>query len=459
MSKIGDWLKRWFTFETPEPLKPGIYHYRTDPDAEQRYRMHLRVERDGRGILIVNASKVVHLNQTATEMARLLLEETPPEEAARILARRYRVSQRQARADYEDLREKIELLATEEEICPITYLDMERIDPFSTPVSAPYRMDLALTYRCNDDCPHCYVGRSRDFPEMSTEEWKRVIDRCWELGIPHVTFTGGEATLRPDLRDLIAYAEDVGLVTGLLTNGRRLSDRAYLDGLLEAGLDHVQITIESHDASIHDAMVGCPGAWEETVQGIRNAVDADVYMMTNTTLTDLNVPTIEETIAFLADLGVRTFACNGLIYAGKGRDVGTGIPERDLAPIMERVKDASARHGMRLIWYTPTRYCEFNPLEHDLGVKGCTAAQYNMCVEPNGDVIPCQSYYVSLGNILRDPWDSIWSHEVAVNLRERHWLPDMCLECPDRAICGGGCPLYANEGEYLCVESQSTYQE
>ncbi|HRZ22356.1 MAG TPA: radical SAM protein, partial [Bacteroidales bacterium] len=81
-----------------------------------------------------------------------------------------------------------------------------------------------LTYRCNDDCPHCYVGRERNFPEMSTDEWKRVIDKCWEQGIPHATFTGGEATMRPDLPELIGYAEQVGLVTGLLTNGRKLAD-------------------------------------------------------------------------------------------------------------------------------------------------------------------------------------------------------------------------------------------
>nr|NIO72436.1 SPASM domain-containing protein [Anaerolineae bacterium] len=85
-----------------------------------------------------------------------------------------------------------------------------------------------------------------------------------------------------------------------------------------------------------------------------------------------------------------------------------------------------------------------------------TAAKYNMCVEPNGDVIPCQSYYQSLGNILTDPWESIWQHQLSQDLRDRTWLPAKCEGCEDVAICGGGCPLYVNEGEYLCVESQST---
>jgi radical SAM protein with 4Fe4S-binding SPASM domain len=330
------------------------------------------------------------------------------------------------------------------------------VDPFSVPLTAPYRMDLALTYRCNEACPHCYVARPAHYSEMDTVSWKAVLDRVWDVGIPHVCFTGGEATLRPDLVELVAYAQEKGLVAGLLTNGRRLSDADYVRSLVAAGLDHVQITLESHDAAIHDEMVGVQGAWEETVAGIRNSVDADVYLMTNTTLTDLNVPVIEETLDFLAGLGVQTVACNGLIYAGRGVDAGIGIPEADLEPIMGLVRDKAAELELRLIWYTPTRYCEFNPLEHDLGVKGCSAARYNMCVEPNGDVLPCQSYFESLGNMLHDPWEAIWDSALANHLRSRAWLPDECKECPDVEVCGGGCPLYAQEGEYQCLDSQNT---
>jgi radical SAM protein with 4Fe4S-binding SPASM domain len=447
-------LKTWFAGE--QPLAPGMYQYRAPPDVEDRFRLHLRVEGDSTGILVINASKVLHLNQSATEMAKLILEETPPKEAAREVSRRYRIRREQARADYVELQEKIRLLAGPDELCPVTYLDVQRIDPFQTPATAPYRMDLALTYACNDDCGHCYVARPRDYPTLDLEGWKAVIDRCWEAGIPHVTFTGGEATLSPHLRALIEYAEDVGMVTGLLTNGRRLSDRAYLDGLLEAGLDHIQITLESHQAAIHDEMVGVQGAWEETVAGIRNSVDADVYLMTNTTLTDLNSSGIVDTLEFLAELGVPTVACNGLIYAGRGVDAGIGIPEADLEPIMGLVRDKAEELELRLIWYTPTRYCEFNPLEHDLGVKGCSAARYNMCVEPNGDVLPCQSYFESMGNMLHDPWEQIWDSALANHIRSRAWLPDECKACPDVEVCGGGCPLYVQEGEYQCRDSLNT---
>lgn len=450
---ILDTIRQWLAPDTP--LQKGIYHYRSPLGQEERFRIHLRVEENGQGILVVNASKVLHLNETATEHARLILQEKSTDAAVREITRRYKVSKEQAREDYESLRETIFMLARTDEVCPVTYLDVERIDPFQTPVSAPYRMDLALTYRCNDDCPHCYVARERNFPEMPTEAWKRVIDQLWDLGIPHAVFTGGEATLRPDLAELIAHAEGVGLVTGLLTNGRKLADRVYLQSLLDAGLDHIQITLESHDEAIHNKMVGCDAAWAETVAGIVNAVAADVYVMTNTTLTKDNVAIIEDTIDFLAELGIKTFACNGMIYSGGGKVVGTGFTEAELAGIMERVKAAAARNEMRLIWYTPTQYCEMDPISMELGIKTCTAAKYNMCIEPNGDVIPCQSYYKSLGNFLTDDWDSIWNHELALYLRNREWLPEKCDGCPDLDLCGGGCPLYVEEHAYRCLDAQS----
>lgn len=439
---ILDRLRSWF--EPPDILKAGFYEYHTPPDAPQQFRLHLRVEKDGHGVLLANASRMVHLNRTATELASLILRQKTAEEAARQMSQRYKVGRATAIADFEEMQETIWSIAQAgEEVCPITHLDVNRIEPMSAELSAPYRMDLALTYRCQNNCPHCYVGRPVDFPEISTTEWKRVIDHCWELGIPHLTFTGGEATLRPDLVELLQYAEDVGLITGLQTNGRLLRDRAYLDQLLLAGLDHIQITLESYDPAVHDRMVGVDGAWAETVEGIKTVVDADVYMMTNTTMTTENVDGMEETIAFAASLGVPTFGCNSLIYSGAAVAVGTGILESELVPILERVKEATQEHHMRLIWYTPTQYCEFDPIGMELGIKGCTAARYNMCVEPNADVIPCQSYYVALGNILRDPWDAIWEHELARYLRNRDFMMEKCHDCPDKVLCGGGCPLHA----------------
>jgi radical SAM protein with 4Fe4S-binding SPASM domain len=77
-------------------------------------------------------------------------------------------------------------------------------------------------------------------------------------------------------------------------------------------------------------------------------------------------------------------------------------------------------------------------------------------VEPNGDVLPCQSYFEPMGNMLTDSWESIWDSALANYIRDRGWLSKECQACPDVEICGGGCPLYAQEGEYQCLDSQST---
>ena len=99
---------------------------------------------------------------------------------------------------------------------------------------------------------------------------------------------------------------------------------------MHAGLDHIQITLESVDEEIHDQMVGRKGAWQQTIKGIRNAVNENIYMMTNTTMLMVNVKTIPATLDFLAELNVPTVGLNALIYSGKGKDVGTGLPETEL---------------------------------------------------------------------------------------------------------------------------------
>lgn len=423
---------------------PGLYHFRREAKGGST-RLHLRIDPDGHGTLLINANGILHLNPTACQMAYYHLEDVPPEKAVRWLASHYDVRADQAAADYRAITADLEafILADGKPIHPQSEITFHT--PFSQQPAAPYRMDLALTYRCNNHCPHCYNARERSYPELPEAEWIEIIDRLWELQVPHVVFTGGEPTLREDLPALIHHAENLGQITGLNTNGRRLADPKYLDALVEAGLDHIQITLESHRADVHDEMVACRGAWEQTVRGIRSAVDSPLYVMTNTTMLENNYHELDQTLDFLADLGVPTVGLNALIYSGKGKEVGTGLREDQLEPLLDTARAKTEAAGQRMIWYTPTAYCQFNPLDHGLGVKGCTAALYNMCVEPDGGVLPCQSYYQQLGNLRTDPWSSIWNHPLSVQLRERRGLPDECDLCGLRFECGGGCPLSREE--------------
>jgi radical SAM protein with 4Fe4S-binding SPASM domain len=427
--------------------KTGIFHFDYQENGE-RSRVHLRLDPDGTGLLIVNASRVLHLNQTASHMAYFILNGVSQEKALNALSRKYTVPISRLLNDYTQMMDQIRELIKPEGACPIHDLNLEVIPPFSSHPSAPYRMDLAITYRCNNDCAHCYNARPRDYPELSTKQWHQILDKVWSIGIPHVVFTGGEPTLRNDLPELISHAQQNGQVTGINTNGRRLSDRRYVDELINAGLDHVQITLESHDPDIHDAMVRSHGAWKQTVDGIRNALETPLYIMTNTTMLDTNTQVLRQTLEFLASLGVPTIGLNALIYSGRGLSVHSGLPETALPPLLDLARQITAEHNQRLIWYTPTQYCNFDPMQLELGVKGCTAALYNMCIESNGDVIPCQSYYHSLGNILSTQWKRIWNHDLSIYLREHKYIPEKCKKCALLSECGGGCPLKINiDGE------------
>lgn len=430
------------------PPRAGVYHFLRE-NSEEKVRAHLRVNPDGSGMLLVNAARVYHFNPSATFMAYLVLTQTPREKAMKSLLQAFNVKREALSADFDQVAARVEGLLAPDGPCPVHEMDLEILPPFSVKPNAPYRMDLALSYQCNNACSHCYNARARNFPQLTTPDWFKILDQLWDLGIPHVVFTGGEPTLRADLPDLIAHAERNGQITGINTNGRRLKDADYVKRLADAGLDHVQITLESHIAGIHNELVGHPGAWHETVAGLRNVLATKLYVMTNTTLLEKNAPHLEGTLDFLAEVGVPTVGLNALIYSGHGETVGTGLKESELPPLLRLAQERTAAHQQRLIWYTPTQYCHFDPMQLELGVKGCTAALYNMCIEPDGSVLPCQSYYQPLGNLLTDSWDSIWNHELAVSLRERKDLPIDCLSCALLPECGGGCPLARNHQQPL----------
>ncbi|HSQ36101.1 MAG TPA: radical SAM protein, partial [Candidatus Binatia bacterium] len=435
-----------------EFLAPGLYHYYDTRKFGAR-RIHLRLEPDASAILMIDAYRVVHLNATAAAMVKYFLDDFPQPQSVRQLAKAFRVSRKQAEHDYRETLEKIDLLVNHGDFCPVSYFGIDKIEAFQMPVTAPYRMDLALTYRCNIHCSHCYNQR-RDTTELNTADWKKIIKTLWNNGIPHVDFTGGEPTLREDLPELIAYAEDLGLITGLLTNGVRLAEAPFVARLKEAGLDYVQITLESQRPEIHNRMVNSD-SFAQTVQGIKNAIAHSIHVLTNSTITVANREAMDGLVSFLHGLGVRSFAVNSIIKAGRSRHQNDGLSEEELRPIVQDLLRQAEQNDMKFTWYTPTQYCRLNPVELDLGVKQCTAGKYNLAIEPDGTVIPCQSFFRPLGNILSDPFPKIYGHDFLVALRRRDWAMEKCRECEWLASCGCGCPLQITEDSFCCPDRLS----
>jgi len=442
------YLKKLFS---PPQIPTGRYTYR-GKGKFAGMALQLRVESGGRGVMVINANTVLHLNETATAYAYHFMQGMPERDALKKVRRLYRVSNAKAKEDYSKLVFTISTLAGTEKVDPVSFLEVAKEEPFTYQYSAPLRMDLAITFRCQNDCVHCYAGGPHETPELNTQQWKQVIDRLNEIGVFTVTFTGGEPTLREDLPELLLYAQNKGMVTGLITNGRKLTDKGYVKTLEKSGLDFVQVTLESHKPKIHDLMTGAKGSWKETVAGIKNAAESQVYVTTNTTLSKHNAADFLETVDFIKSLNVAAFGCNSLIYSGKANAVSEefALPMETLKELLPKIRDKAHQLGLKFLWYTPTQYCRFDPVQMGLGVKSCTAAMINMCVGPNGDVYPCQSYFESLGDILTVEWEKIWNTPLAMKLRNREYAEPKCKDCAQLQVCGGGCPLELQSGEYAC---------
>ena len=430
------------SFLKKEKIPQGRFTYR-GVDEFKGMSLQLRVEPNGKGVMVINANTVLHLNQTASAYAYYFMLGLHEKEVINKIRHLYRVKTETAKADYERLIYTISTLAQTEKIDPVTFLEIEKEEPFSYQYSAPLRVDLALTFRCQNDCVHCYAGGPHETSELSTEQWKMVISKLNKIGVFILTFTGGEPTLRDDLPELLLYAQNKGMVTGLISNGRKLKDQTYVNLLEHSGLDFVQITLESHIPQVHDRMTKQKGSWKETVNGIKNAVQSQIYVSTNSTLSKHNSLDFITTIDFIKELGVNAFGCNSLIYSGKAPDASQefALTTDELKSLVPQIRDKANNIGLKFLWYTPTQYCDFDPVQLGLGIKSCTAAMINACVGPNGDVYPCQSYFESLGNILTISWDKIWHHPLAESLRGRKYAQEKCNDCAYLQVCGGGCPL------------------
>ncbi len=286
-------------------------------------------------------------------------------------------------------------------------------------MTAPHRMDLMISslnkngrWNCNNRCLHCYAAEQdiSGAEELATEDWKKIIDKCRRANIPQLTFTGGEPTLRHDLVELVEYSK--WFITRLNTNGICLT-QALCASLYEASLDSVQVTLYSHDPEKHDLLVGAQ-SFAKTVQGVKNAVDANLNVSVNTPLCTLNAD-YTETLRFLKELGVEYVSCSGLIPAGGATSeasLGTRLGTDALRLLLQEAGSFCRENGMDCSFTSPGWVNEECLYETGFRMSpSCGACLSNMAVAPDGTVIPCQSWLSmpGLGNMLSMSWESIWN--------------------------------------------------
>lgn len=329
---------------------------------------------------------------------------------------------------------------------PDEYIERMSIREYSKSMVAPHRMDLLISamvdaegcWKCNQKCTFCYAaGQNKaSVPELSTKDWEKIIDKLWDAGVPMVTFTGGEPTMREDLTELVTYAKR--FVTRVNTNGILLTPE-LATRLREAGLDSVQVTLYSHDAEIHNLLVGAEH-FSDTVTGIKAAVSAGLDVSVNTPLCGANADYVK-TLEFIYSLGVRFVTVSGLIATGKleGRADRYDLARCELEEILRAAKAYCDGVGMEIDFTSPGLVGR--EVLESLGMKvpACGACLSNMAIAPNGDAVPCQSWLgedATLGNLLTDDFKDIWSSPLCHKLRSM--TEDEAEGCPLRRRGGSG---------------------
>ena len=314
----------------------------------------------------------------------------------------------------------------------------------------PVLSEFALTYRCNLKCEFCYAGcncttnPTKDDKEMSPEEIEKIIEKIfYEAKVPSISFTGGEPTLDDNLPRYIRFAKKLDMRVNLITNGTLISkEKAKI--FAGEGLDSAQVSLEGITAETHDKIVNSIGAFERSIAGFENLKSAGILTHTNTTITKTNLHECPQFPEFVRErLNNDRFSMNLIIPTGSaGINDKLTVSYSEIGKHLEKIIAESKKNNVEFMWYSPVPMCLFNSIPHGLGNKGCSACDGLISVAPNGDVLPCASYDESVGNLLKQNFETIWQSVNAVKFRTKSLAHDICKKCEDFHICNGACPLY-----------------
>jgi pyrroloquinoline quinone biosynthesis protein E len=310
----------------------------------------------------------------------------------------------------------------------------------------PLGLLAELTYRCPLGCPYCSNPTTLRHSgiELRTEEWQRVIREAAELGVLHVHFSGGEPLLHPGLPRLVATARAAGLYTNLLTSGIPFS-RATADALRSAGLDHVQLSLQSDEAPLADQIAG-RRTHEAKLEAARLVRELGWPLTLNVVLHRANIDRLPELIALAEKLDAdRLELANVQFYGWAHRNRVALLPDLDaLRKAATCVAEARARlkGRLRLDYVLPDALADRpKPCMEGWGRRYLT-------VNPQGDVLPCPTAScidsLRFDNVRQRPLRWIWEQSESFNrFRGTAWMPEPCRSCEWRHTDFGGCRCQA----------------
>ena len=309
----------------------------------------------------------------------------------------------------------------------------------------PYNLVAELTYRCPLRCAYCSnpLGYAGVRDGLDAAAWTRTFAEAAGLGVVHVGLTGGEPTLRADLREIVAGAEAAGLYPHLVTAGTTL-DAAGLAALREAGLRSVQLSLQDSDAGAGDAVAGV--AVHERKLGFARAVRSlGMPLVLNVVLHRRNLARVPEIVALARELGAtRLELANAQYYGWALANRAALLPSREqLARASAAVERARRLPGGPEILFVLPDYWADRP-------KPCMGGwgRRTIVVAPDGRVLPCQAAAeipgLEFGSLRERPLAWCWSEAPGMQrFRGEEWMREPCRSCPERGRDFGGCRCQA----------------
>jgi pyrroloquinoline quinone biosynthesis protein E len=325
--------------------------------------------------------------------------------------------------------------------------ELPRTLPVQPTLAPPMGLLAELTHRCALRCPYCSnpLELDRRSQELTTEEWKRLIDEAAALGVLHIYFSGGEPLLRRDVVDLVTHAHAAGLYTNMITSGVGFQP-ALIDAVSAAGLDHIQLSVQAVDAETCDRVAGYPGALE-----LKHAMAAAIARLglrltVNAVVHRDNVRQIPDFVRLAEAWGAARIEIAHVQYYGWGL-----VNRARLMPSREQVEAAMAdveaervRTAGRLVidCVLPDYYARFP--------KACMGGwgARLMNVTPSGKVLPCHAAETIPGlafdTVREASLSEIWYRGAAFNaFRGTDWMKEPCRSCARKDVDFGGCRCQA----------------
>ncbi len=346
---------------------------------------------------------------------------------------------------------------------------------------APKVIAWEMTRRCMLACKHCR-GSARDEcyeNEFTTEECKKTIDSIANFCSPILIMTGGEPMTRSDIYELAKYASDKGIYPVMAPCGFLITPETA-QKMVDSGIKAISISIDGATAESHDAFRGVAGAYEKTMQGLKNAIDAGMKFQVNVTVTKKNIGDLPKILDKAVELGAMTLDLFFLVPTGRGsaiRDLEISAEEQEkalqwvyevsqTAPL--RVKTTCAPHYARIQKQNkkPSETITHGAKRHHGGDPnyvsgGCMAGDGFVFISHTGILQTCGFLDIPCGDLRALNYDfqqAYLESDVFNKLRDANNLEGKCGACEYRRVCGGcRARAYGHGGNYLAPEPGCVY--